>query len=142
MTKKIFSWLDKEFVALSAEGKSGATATGQTREIFQRFDKELKTMGLSLDNTVRSRLWGRDRESRNLGSNERVRILSRKARSASSSYIAPDRFDSEASVALDLLAMRPSRAHTEKILREYDPDRKSTRLNSSHIQKSRMPSSA
>ena len=25
---------------------------------------------------------------------------------------------------------------------EYDPDRKSTRLNSSHIQKSRMPSSA
>jgi enamine deaminase RidA (YjgF/YER057c/UK114 family) len=121
MTKTIFSWLDKEFVALSAEGKSGATATGQTREIFQRFDKELNTMGLSLDNTVRSRLWGRDRESRNLGSNERVRILSRKARSASSSYIAPARFDSEASVALDLLAMRPPRAHTEKILKEYDP---------------------
>jgi enamine deaminase RidA (YjgF/YER057c/UK114 family) len=74
-----------------------------------------------LDDTVRSRLWGRDRQSRNLGSNERVRILSGKARSASSSYIAPDHFDSDASVALDLLAMRPSRAATEKILKEYDP---------------------
>jgi enamine deaminase RidA (YjgF/YER057c/UK114 family) len=47
--------------------------------------------------------------------------LSGKARSASSSYIAPDHFDSDASVALDLLAMRPSQAGTEKILKEYDP---------------------
>jgi enamine deaminase RidA (YjgF/YER057c/UK114 family) len=121
MTKKIFSWLGKEFVALSAEAKSGAPATEQARELFQRFDRELRSMGLSLDHTVRSRLWGRDRESRNLGSNERVEILSDKARSASSSYIALDRFDSSASVALDLLVMRPSQANAEKILKEYDP---------------------
>lgn len=121
MTKKIFSWLGKEFVELSAEAKSGANATEQAREIFQRFDRELQTTGLSLNNTVRSRLWGKDRESRDLGSRERVRVLSGKARSASSSYIAPDRFDSEALVALDLLAMKPSRAGAEKILKEYDP---------------------
>jgi enamine deaminase RidA (YjgF/YER057c/UK114 family) len=121
MTKKIFSWLGKEFVELSAEAKPGATATEQAREIFSRLDQELRAIGLSLDNAVRTRLWGRDRESRNLGSNERVRILSGKARSASSSYIAPDHFDSGASVALDLLAMRPSKANAEKILREYDP---------------------
>lgn len=121
MTKKIFTWLGKEFVELSSEAKPGATATEQAREIFLRFDQELRAMGLSFDNTVRSRLWGRDRQSRNLGSNERVRILSGKARSASSSYIAPDHFDSDASVALDLLAMRPSQAGTEKILKEYDP---------------------
>ncbi len=121
MTKKIFSWLGREFVELSSEAKSGATATEQAREIFLRFDEELRAMVLALDNTVRTRLWGRDRESRNLGSEERVRTLSGKARSASSSYIAPLHFDSDACVALDLLAMRPSRSGTEKILKEYDP---------------------
>ena len=33
-------------------------------------------------------------------------------------------------------------AHENARIRSVDPDRKSTRLNSSHIQKSRMPSSA
>ncbi|HEY2986818.1 MAG TPA: RidA family protein [Candidatus Binatia bacterium] len=121
MTKKIFSWLGKEFVELSSEGKAEGDATEQAREIFQRFDQELKTMGLSLDHTVRSRLWGKDRESRDLGSKERVRVLSGKARSASSSYIAPEHFDSGASVALDLLAMRSSGPGVEKGLKEYDP---------------------
>lgn len=121
MTKRIFSWLGKEFVALSSEAKSGATATAQAQEIFHRFDQELRAMGLSLDNAVRTRLWGTDRESRNQGSNERVRVLSGKARSVSSSYIAPDHFDSNACVALDLLAMRPSGSGAAKILKEYDP---------------------
>ena len=78
-------------------------------------------MGLSLANTVRTRLWGRDRQSRTIGSDERVRVLSGKARSASSSYIAPGHFDSNAHIALDLLAMRPSRQVLEKTLVEYDP---------------------
>ncbi len=121
MTKRIFSWLGKEFVELSSEARSGATATEQAREIFQRFDRDLRTLGISLDNTVRTRLWGKDRESRNLGSNERVGVLSGKARSASSSYIAPVHFDSSALVALDLLAMKPSRPGIEKILKEYEP---------------------
>ncbi|MEK6602071.1 MAG: RidA family protein, partial [Candidatus Binatota bacterium] len=81
----------------------------------------LRLMGLSLENTVRTRLWGRDRQSRNLGSDQRIRVLSGKARSASSSYIAPGHFDSEARVGLDLLAMRPSRPGLEKTLKEYDP---------------------
>jgi len=121
MRKKIFLWLGREFITLSCEGKEGMTATDQSREIFRRLDEELRGMGLSLENTVRTRLWGKDRESRNLGSNERVRILSGKARSASSSYIAPVHFDSNAHVALDLLAMRPLRPGLEKTLVEYDP---------------------
>ena len=121
MTKKIFSWLGKEFVKLSSEARSGATATEQTREILLRFDQELSQEGLSLDDTVRTRLWGRDQESRNLGGQERFKILSGKARSTSSSYIAPLHFDSNVRVALDLLAMRPSRSGTEKVLKEYDP---------------------
>jgi enamine deaminase RidA (YjgF/YER057c/UK114 family) len=82
---------------------------------------ELKAHGLSLGNTVRSRLWGRDRESRDLGSDERVKILSGKARSASSSYIAPGHFDSDAKVAVDLLAMRPTEPSMAKRVVEYDP---------------------
>lgn len=121
MRKKIFSWLGREFIELSGEAKPATNATVEAQELFGRFDAELKTHGLSLDNTVRSRLWGRDRESRDLGSDERVKILSGKARSASSSYIAPGHFDSNANVAIDLLAMRPSRSDAEKLLKEYDP---------------------
>ncbi|MFQ5539922.1 MAG: hypothetical protein ACE5FB_05930 [Candidatus Binatia bacterium] len=121
MQKKIFQWLGREFIAISCEGMSKMNATEQTRDIFRRLDEELRRIGLSLENTARTRLWGKDRESRNLGGNERVKILSGKARSASSSYIAPDRFNSDAHVALDLLAMRPSHQGLEKTLIEYDP---------------------
>jgi enamine deaminase RidA (YjgF/YER057c/UK114 family) len=121
MRKKIFQWLGREFVALSCEGKAGLVTPEQTQDIFRRFDEELRSMGLSLENTVRTRLWARDRQSRNLASNERLKVLSGKARSASSSYIAPGHFDSDARVALNLLAMRPSRPGLERILKEYDP---------------------
>ncbi|MGH7926693.1 MAG: hypothetical protein ACREQV_02740 [Candidatus Binatia bacterium] len=121
MRKKIFSWLGKEFVELSGEAKGAASGELEARELFQRFDQELRLHGLSLDNTVRSRLWGRDRESRDAGSNTRVKILSGKARSASSSYIAPGHFDSAARVAVDLLAMRPASPSSAKHVVEYEP---------------------
>jgi enamine deaminase RidA (YjgF/YER057c/UK114 family) len=121
MRKRIFTWLGKEFIELSGEAKAAANATIETQELFQRIDQELKAHGLSLDNTVRSRLWGRDCQSRDLGSTERVKILSGKARSASSSYIAPGHFDSSAKVALDLLAMRPSQTSAAKRIVEYEP---------------------
>ena len=121
MRKRIFSWLDRDFVELSAEAKPGTSAAIEAQELFQRFDDELKPHGLSLDNTVRSRLWGRDRESRDLGSDERVKILSGKARSSSSSYIAPAHFDSDAKIAVDLIAMKPSRQEMQKHIVEYDP---------------------
>ena len=121
MRKKIFHWLGRQFVAISCEGKAALPVKEQAQDIFRRFGEELLPMGLSLENTVRTRLWGRDRQSRNLGSDERVKVLSAKARSASSSYIAPAYFDSDARVALDLLAMRPSRWDLEKTLKEYDP---------------------
>jgi enamine deaminase RidA (YjgF/YER057c/UK114 family) len=121
MHKKIFSWLGKEFIELSGEAKPAGSAELEAREIFQRFDQELRSHGLSLDNTVRSRLWGRDRESRDGGSNERVKALSGKARSASSSYISPSHFDSPARVAVDLIAMRPAAPNSAKHVVEYDP---------------------
>ncbi|HLY65476.1 MAG TPA: hypothetical protein VKU60_08075, partial [Chloroflexota bacterium] len=106
--------------AISGEARPGE-AGGAAEELLANFDAELRTWGLSLDNTVRTRLWGRDREARDLGSRARVKLLGGKARSASSSFIAPGHFDAEASVALDLLAMRPASASGEKSLCEYQP---------------------
>jgi enamine deaminase RidA (YjgF/YER057c/UK114 family) len=120
MTRKIFSWLGREFVELSGEAQRGETPAAQARDIFARFERDLASLGFTLGHTVRSRLWGRDRASRDSGSEERVRILSGAARSASSSYIAPERFDSRFAVALDLLAMRSPR-QCEKTFKEYDP---------------------
>ncbi|MGH7847716.1 MAG: hypothetical protein ACREQW_21450 [Candidatus Binatia bacterium] len=121
MRKRVYSWLEREFVALSCEGRPEGSATKQLASAFERFSKELAGMGLSLENVVRTRLWARDRESRNEASSERARILTGKGRSAGSSYIAPDYFDSGARVALDLLAMRPTREQLEKTLKEYEP---------------------
>ena len=121
MRKKFLTWLGKDFIELSGEAIPGASASSEASELFRHFDQELKTHKLSLDNTVRTRLWGRDRESRNLGSDERVKVLSGKARSASSSYIAPDHFDSDAKIAVDLLAIKPYSQNMEKRIVEYDP---------------------
>jgi enamine deaminase RidA (YjgF/YER057c/UK114 family) len=121
MRKEVLTWLGREFLFLSAEAKLQANATEETREIFQRFQNELQQTGLSLDNTVRTRLWGKDRESRDQANEERFRTLTGKARSVSSSYYSPSHFASDACVALDLLALRPSRAGMEKFLKEYDP---------------------
>ena len=121
MRKRLYSWLGREFVELTGEANPAATAAEEARSLFQRFDQELRGHGLSLDNAVRTRLWGKDRESRDLGSTERVKILSGKARSASSSFISPTHFDSGARVAIDLLAMRPSRPDLQKVLKEYNP---------------------
>lgn len=121
MRKLVFEWLEREFVELNGEGRSGLGAAEQTRDLFDRFNAELRGLGLSLDHTVRTRLWGRDRASRDEGSRERVAVLAGAARSATSSYISPSHFDSEASVALDLWAMRPTSPALAKALVEYDP---------------------
>lgn len=121
MRKTVFAWLDREFVALACEGRAGLAPGEQTIDIFRRFGEELGGLGLSLDHTVRTRLFSRDRESRGLASQERLKILSGGARSVSSSYVAPGYFESDAQVAMELLAMRPSGTGAQKTLQEYDP---------------------
>jgi enamine deaminase RidA (YjgF/YER057c/UK114 family) len=123
MRQTLITWLDHEFVALSGEGAPGLGASEATRELLGRFDAVLRTQGLSLDDTVRTRLFTTDRPSREQGSNVRRERLSNRARSVSSSFIAPRLFDSPASVALDLLAMRPGQPGAPKTQQEYDPPR-------------------
>jgi enamine deaminase RidA (YjgF/YER057c/UK114 family) len=121
--KRIFSWQGREFIDLSGEARSAASVEAETDSLFRSFEQELKTHGLSLENTVRTRLWGRDREARNLGTAARSKILTGKTKASSSSYISPHRFDSDGRVALDLLAMRAARADAERRPVEFQPPR-------------------
>jgi enamine deaminase RidA (YjgF/YER057c/UK114 family) len=121
--KKIFSWLGEEFIELSGEARPGTLIEEETVSLFRSFEQELKTHGLSLENTVRTRLWGRDREARNLGTAARSKILTGSAKAASSSYVSTNRFDADARVALDLLAARPSRMDAERRPVEFQPPR-------------------
>jgi len=121
--KKIFSWLGEEFIELSGEARPGTSIEEETVSLFRSFEQQLKTHGLSLQNTVRTRLWGRDREARNLGTAARSKILTGSAKAASSSYVSTNRFDSDARIALDLLATRPLRADAERRPVEFQPPR-------------------
>ncbi len=121
MRTTCLSSLGREFVALACEGQPSSTIAHQAGDIFERMDQELRALGLSLADTVRTRLWGRDRPSRDEGSAERARRLAGPARSASSSYVAPDFFASDARVGVELLALRPSRAGASKVAKEYEP---------------------
>ena len=123
MQKRIYSWLVREFIELSGEGRAAASVEDETNDLFRRFEQELKSHGLSLENTVRTRAWGKDREARTLATAARSKILTGSAKAASSSYISPSRFDSDARVALDLLAMRPSRPDAERNAVEFAPPR-------------------
>lgn len=123
MKKRIFSWLSREFVELSAEARPAALVEEETSSLFRGFEQELKTHGLSLENTVRTRLWGRDRDARNLGTAARSKILIGHAKAASSSYVSRNRFDSDAKVAVDMLAMKPSQSDAERRPVEFQPPR-------------------
>jgi enamine deaminase RidA (YjgF/YER057c/UK114 family) len=118
MRKTCELWLGHELVALSAEAAPGLTPGEGMRALLERFDAELRAVELSLEDTLRTRLWARDRPGRDEASRVRVELLSGGRRSASSSFICPEHFESAASVALDLLALR---APGQKLLREYEP---------------------
>jgi enamine deaminase RidA (YjgF/YER057c/UK114 family) len=118
MRTTLYPSLRHEFIAVSGESRPGLPPDEATRDLLARFDTALQVHGLSLADTVRTRLWGLNRAARDSGSGERVRVLTGKARSASSSYISPSHFDSEGTIAVDLWAMRGA---AQKTVKEYDP---------------------
>lgn len=122
MHETVLDWLGQEFIVLSAEAKPQESAANQTRALFSAFEATLERHGLSLADTVRSRLYGRDRTARDAASAVRTDVLSGPARCATSSYIAPARLQSNADIAMDLIALRPKPGQAKKI-RENDPPR-------------------
>lgn len=108
-------------MALQGEGKAELAPAEATRELLDRMGKALALQGLSFDDVVRNRFFGRDGESRAEGSGARRDVLSGKARSAGTSLIASGQFDSAARVAMDLLALRPKERGVVKEVREFEP---------------------
>jgi hypothetical protein len=121
MRLKTFPWLGQQFVHLSWEGNGEGTVEDETQELFGRFAKWLGEFGLTLDHTVRTRMWVRDMECWHAGVHERVRILKGPARSVSSSHVRPDRLGGKARISVDLLAMFPPADGSTKVFREYEP---------------------
>ena len=119
MRLRIFPWLGQEFVSLSWEGDGKGTVEEETRELFARFAEQLRGCGLTLDHTVRTRMWVRDIDTWHAGVHERVRILSGQARSVSSSHVRPERLGRTVRIAVDLLAMRPP--GDRKVFKEFEP---------------------
>jgi enamine deaminase RidA (YjgF/YER057c/UK114 family) len=123
METKLFTWLGREFVEISGEAKAGAAVETATAELFERFAAALKSHGLSLDNTARIRVYGRDRQARTDATLARSKILSGKRRAASSSFISKQWFDSDGSGGLELLAMRPLNATVQRKPVDFEPAR-------------------
>ena len=123
MKTKLFNWLGREFVEIVGEGKPGAPPENATNELFRQFEAELKSHSLSLDNTARIRVWGRDREARTLATAARSKILTGNRRAASSSFISRGWFDSDATAGLELLAMRPAGLGAERRPVDFEPAR-------------------
>lgn len=118
----ITNWLGMEFIELSAEAEPGPTARDQTDALFTAFADVLGNFGLTLADSLRSRIFGRDRAARDDASDVRRETLAGSARAATSSYIAPKIFASGAKVAMDLVARKPGPG-LEKAIRENDPPR-------------------
>ena len=102
MDAKIFSWLGREFVEICGEASSGVSVETATAELFRKFAVTLSPLGLSLDNTARIRVFGRDKQARTDATMARSKILSGNLRAASSSFISQDGFDSSAMAGLEL----------------------------------------
>lgn len=122
MKVQVLDWLGFEFIEISGEAPADMAPGDATPALFSAFESILETHDLSLAHTVRSRLFGRDRASRDAGSDIRMATLTGSARCATSSYIAPKLFTGDGSIAMDLIAVRPKDG-MEKIIRENDPPR-------------------
>ncbi len=123
METKLISWLDREFVEICGEARAGASVESATAELFQKFAKALTPLGLSLDNTVRIRVFGRDRQARTDATAARSKILSGSRRAASSSFISQEWFDSAGSGGLELLALRPLNSAAQRKPVDFEPAR-------------------
>jgi enamine deaminase RidA (YjgF/YER057c/UK114 family) len=121
MRVKVFPWLGQEFVSLSWEGNGLGSLEDEMRELFGRFSDWLGRFGMTLDNTVRTRMFVRDVDTWYAAGPERAKFVSGGARSASSSHVRPDRLGDDARLAIDLLAMQAPKTGEQKILREYEP---------------------
>ena len=106
MRQRIYNWQGQRFGYIWLEGEPGQSLEKQSQGLFDRAGSELASLGLALDkNVVRTRVYGRTRDARNIVSAARGRAFSGQARAATSSFISSDHLDWYSDVALELWAM-------------------------------------
>jgi enamine deaminase RidA (YjgF/YER057c/UK114 family) len=123
METRIFSWLGREFVEICGEAQAGGSVESAMAELFEKFANALTPLGLSLDNTVRIRVFGRDRQGRTDATVGRSKILSGSRRAASSSFISQAWFDSAGAGGLELLAMQRLNSSAQRHPVDFEPAR-------------------
>src|SRR6266540_2904254 len=123
MKSRLFTWLGRDFIEMIGKGKAGVPPDVATQDLFGTFESELRSHGFSLENTARIRVWGRDKDARTLATSARSKILTGERKAASSSFISQQWFDSEGTVGLELLAMKPMSSGAERRPVEFEPAR-------------------
>ncbi len=106
MRQKTLNFAGQRFVYISIEAEAGGSLERQSQRLFEQAATALGDHGLALDkNVVRTRVFGRTREARDVVSGVRGKVFDGSGRAATSSYISGGYFSSAADVGLDLLAM-------------------------------------
>jgi hypothetical protein len=123
MKSRLFSWFGRDFIEIGCEGKAGVAADIAIQDLFAACESELRSHGFSLENTVRTRVWGRNKDARTLATAARSKILTGQRKAASSSFISQQWFDSDATTGLELLAMKPRDISAERRSVEFEPAR-------------------
>src|SRR5215510_13968644 len=81
MRKRIYNWQGQQFAYIWLEGEPGQSLEKQSQGLFDRAGPELASLELALDkNVVRTRVYGRTRDARNIVSAARGRAFSGQAR--------------------------------------------------------------
>lgn len=121
MRVKVFPWLGRDFVSLSAEGSGEGSVEDEVRALLGRFAGALSPFGFGLEQVVRTRMFTRDMDTWVAANLARRRVLDGPARSVSSSHVWTGRLGERARVSIDLLAMVPADGDGPKVMQEYDP---------------------
>jgi enamine deaminase RidA (YjgF/YER057c/UK114 family) len=121
MRQKTLHFAGQRFVYLSIEAGADGSLERQSQQLFGEAAAALDHYGLALDeNVVRTRVFGRTREARDVVSGVRGKVFNGSGRAATSSYISPAYFSSAADVGLDLLAMVAPR-EGDRTVSEHTP---------------------
>jgi enamine deaminase RidA (YjgF/YER057c/UK114 family) len=123
MRLMVYPWLGREWVRVWGEGPPGQGVAEAVPALLRQYGAALARHGLSLNDTVRTRLFARDKAGRDGGSAARREVMSGGARSVSSGLIAPAVLGPDAAVAVEVIALRPRQPGVGKRLQEYEPPR-------------------
>lgn len=123
MIVRHLTWAGQSLVSLYGEGARGASPGDQLADVLDRLDRQLRGLGLSLENAVRHRLWTRTRQARDETNDIRAELIAGERRCATSSFISQDIFVGHGDVAVELIAQVPATAPHRRLV-DFDPPRR------------------